>query len=370
MVDLSYLSRPQIDLTAGFNGLADALQRQQIIAAKTAEARREQQEEAAYQRDAAEVAANPTAEGYRQLMLRHPKEYQANKAGWDQYSEGEKKRNIDHSYRVYASIQNGRPDLALQILHQRRDALTRDGQDTTETDAIINDLESGDPQKVTRAQGLAGMAYAYAVGPDKVLDLQKEETTVVDGILINKRTGQPIAQSPLPRIIPGPDGAFYEQGLAPGIPVFGGGVSAPAPATTVPLPTPVGSNEGVPGSKPAAASIGPLDLNAASSLGSRYGKVTSTTRTPEHNKEVGGAPNSYHLSGHAIDIARNKGVSHGQIVAAYKKAGYQVIEAIDEGDHTHLALAGGSAAVQQTAKANGKTYYKIAGQWFDNPEGR
>ena len=76
-------------------------------------------------------------------------------------------------------------------------------------------------------------------------------------------------------------------------------------------------------------------------MGSRWGRVTSTYRTPKHNRRVGGVRNSYHLSGRAIDIARRPGVSHAQIAAAFRNAGYQLIESLDEGDHSHFAFAFG-----------------------------
>ena len=81
-----------------------------------------------------------------------------------------------------------------------------------------------------------------------------------------------------------------------------------------------------------------VDLTAIARIGGQWGRVTSTHRTPAHNRYVGGVANSYHLSGQAIDIARRPGVSHWQIVAAYRDAGYAMIEALDEGDHTHLAF--------------------------------
>lgn len=80
-------------------------------------------------------------------------------------------------------------------------------------------------------------------------------------------------------------------------------------------------------------------LNAAASLGSSWGRVTSTYRSPEHNRAVGGVRNSYHLRGRAIDIARRPGVTHSMIAAAFRNAGYRLVESLDEGDHSHFAFA-------------------------------
>ncbi|MBB3764345.1 D-Ala-D-Ala carboxypeptidase family metallohydrolase [Sphingomicrobium lutaoense] len=81
-----------------------------------------------------------------------------------------------------------------------------------------------------------------------------------------------------------------------------------------------------------------FDLGAVASLGGQYGRVTSLRRSPEHNRRVGGVPNSHHIRGRAIDIARRAGVTHGQIDAAYRRAGYRLIESLDEGDHSHFAF--------------------------------
>ena len=82
----------------------------------------------------------------------------------------------------------------------------------------------------------------------------------------------------------------------------------------------------------------PLDASTAVRLAAAYGVVTSTWRSVAHNRAVGGVPNSYHLSGRAIDIARKPGVTHRQIDAALRTAGYSLIESLDEGDHSHFAF--------------------------------
>jgi hypothetical protein len=80
------------------------------------------------------------------------------------------------------------------------------------------------------------------------------------------------------------------------------------------------------------------DMGDVRQIGGRWGQVTSTYRSPEHNRRVGGVANSYHLRGKAIDIARRPGVSHAQIAAAYRNAGFSLAESLDEGDHSHFAF--------------------------------
>ena len=81
-----------------------------------------------------------------------------------------------------------------------------------------------------------------------------------------------------------------------------------------------------------------IDLRSVASLGAQWGRVTSTYRSRARNRAVGGVRNSFHLSGRAIDIARRSGVTHAQIAAAYRNAGYHLIESLDEGDHSHFAF--------------------------------
>jgi hypothetical protein len=101
------------------------------------------------------------------------------------------------------------------------------------------------------------------------------------------------------------------------------------PAKSEPLPA--GTWAMQPGGKP-------VDMGDVKQIGGRWGQVTSTYRSPQHNRDVGGVANSYHLRGRAIDIARRPGVSHGEIAAAYRAAGYSLAESLDEGDHSHFAF--------------------------------
>jgi hypothetical protein len=97
------------------------------------------------------------------------------------------------------------------------------------------------------------------------------------------------------------------------------------------------------------------DMKGVAAIGRQWGRVTSMHRTPEHNRRVGGVRNSYHLAGRAIDIARRPGVSHWQIAAALRAAGYHLIESLDEGDHSHFAFGGpGSGAREIRMAGNGR----------------
>lgn len=133
-------------------------------------------------------------------------------------------------------------------------------------------------------------------------------------------------------------------------------VATAMPAWGASQPTDFGvrsvSSEGALMSEPArGAAIGAVGprvyLRSAASLGSQWGRVTSTIRSREHNRRVGGVRNSFHLTGRAIDVARRPGVSHAQLAAAYRNAGYWLIESLDEGDHSHFAFGSG---VSQTLR--------------------
>jgi hypothetical protein len=90
----------------------------------------------------------------------------------------------------------------------------------------------------------------------------------------------------------------------------------------------------------APSSPAAVDMGSIKGIGAHWGRVTSTYRSFAHNRRVGGVSNSYHLRNRAIDIARRPGVSHWQIAAAYRAAGYNLLESLDEGDHSHFAFGG------------------------------
>lgn len=114
----------------------------------------------------------------------------------------------------------------------------------------------------------------------------------------------------------------------------------------------------------AASTARAVNIGAIASIGSAWGRVTSTRRSPEHNRRVGGVRNSFHLSGRAIDIARRSGVSHATIAAAYRNAGYHLVESLDEGDHSHFAFGSAGQRRARLFEAQGTTGLSAAGtQW-------
>jgi len=125
------------------------------------------------------------------------------------------------------------------------------------------------------------------------------------------------------------------------------GIRTLAPSTTADItPDPAPSNS-------------PVDINRAASIGAQFGVVTSTRRSVQHNRRVGGVANSYHLSGRAIDIARRPGVTHSQIAQAYRQAGMQLIESLDEGDHSHFAFRAGRLTASLPQAQSSATNWRI-----------
>jgi hypothetical protein len=80
------------------------------------------------------------------------------------------------------------------------------------------------------------------------------------------------------------------------------------------------------------------NINSAVQVVAQWGRVSSTRRSPSHNRNVGGSPTSFHLVGRAIDVVRRPGVRHSEIEAALIRSGFRLIESLDEGDHSHFAF--------------------------------
>ena len=134
-----------------------------------------------------------------------------------------------------------------------------------------------------------------------------------------------------------------------------------------------------------APSGGPAPMDVRGLVTSAGGTVTSGLRTPEHNRDVGGKPNSRHLTGDALDTVPPRGVSMAEWEGQLRQQlpGYRIL---NEGDHVHVQGAGtgigGPRVISRTAPVekvkppsmtrvvNGQAYYKVNGQWFDNPEGK
>jgi hypothetical protein len=96
---------------------------------------------------------------------------------------------------------------------------------------------------------------------------------------------------------------------------------------------------------------GAPSLRSAVAITARMGRVTSTYRSPAHNRYVGGVRNSYHLSGRAVDVVPRSGLRHRDIEAALLNAGYRLRESLDEGDHSHFAFDFAGVAPRPSATA-------------------
>ncbi len=82
-------------------------------------------------------------------------------------------------------------------------------------------------------------------------------------------------------------------------------------------------------------------------------RVTSTTRTAEHNREIGGAPNSNHVKGNAIDFVPAGGmgaITKEDVRRIFTARGIDVLELLGPGDkghsdHFHVAWTKGKLAL-------------------------
>jgi hypothetical protein len=187
------------------------------------------------------------------------------------------------------------------------------------------DISSIDPTD----QGIDGFVSTVMGFKDALAASKPEIRNSGEEVLtIDPMTGNVINRARGARTVSvGADTSLYE---LPGT----GGMETPANPTQTVLPT-----------QPAQQDLaGGPDLSKVDGLLSQTGgQVTSRTRTPERNAQVGGVENSYHLTGQARDAVPPQGMSTAQYAATLKGQlpGWDVI---DEGDHVHVEPGPGMGA--------------------------
>jgi hypothetical protein len=111
-----------------------------------------------------------------------------------------------------------------------------------------------------------------------------------------------------------------------------------------------------PGASPAAPAAQGDPAAFAAPLTALGAKVTSGVRTPAHNAEVGGVPNSQHITGNAVDLVPPPGMTLAQLgdEARRRVPGAKVIV---ENDHVHIQH-GGAAQAGPAGPAGARVLYQ------------
>lgn len=105
------------------------------------------------------------------------------------------------------------------------------------------------------------------------------------------------------------------------------------------------------GAQPPSVQSGGLDIASDAQQFSALGiPVSSTVRTADRNRQVGGVGNSYHLTGEALDIAPQNPQQKQQARQFWEGRGYQVI---DEDDHLHVEPPSRGATISRLGGMGG-----------------
>jgi hypothetical protein len=179
-----------------------ALQQAQL-GLQVAQAQQEQHEAQAFDEDLDGVLANPNADAYARLILRHPKQAEKVKAAWSMLDDSRQKADLTSMGEIYSAAANGRYDLAAASLKRRIDANRKAGHEPDPDDtAMLSMLESGDPEQQKKAVGMGGLILAAITGPDKfaatfgALTKKDEDFTLGPGMRRYAADGSVIASSP------------------------------------------------------------------------------------------------------------------------------------------------------------------------------
>jgi hypothetical protein len=125
----------------------------------------EQRQQASYLNAVADLAANPSYEGFRAIQLQFPEQHQAISAAFSGFDDNQRQRTMGTLAEVVALGRNGRWDLAANGVEKLVDAESNAGF-ADETDyEMLRILREGDDDERQAALGLLISQMAAAGGP-------------------------------------------------------------------------------------------------------------------------------------------------------------------------------------------------------------
>lgn len=359
-------------------------------------------EDSQYQRDLLRYLGNPTPEGNAALLMRYPKKAAALKDAWNIRDKAARTSDLTQVGSIRSLAAAGKLDRAAEILRRRIAADKSAGQDTEDDENILSLLQSPNPADHTAAIGLLDHFTAALTGEDHYGSVLKtfDDTaspklrSVAPGeVVIDERTGETRFSSPYkPQLITTTDpvtGVTTTLEYTPG--QEGGDPSGPGRGGTPALRTNPGaikdgewarSQPGYAGSQGGFAVF--KNENAGTMAGvkllqSYISKGFDTPRKIIERWAPPGPENSRaSVDNYISHVSRVLGIGPDdkvppQMAARLLNEGIRPFEngTWQKGGGLRVIAQSGPKpkAPSETRVYQGRTFYKVNGRWFDNPEG-
>lgn len=145
-------------------GIADIRTQQ----AKQAGLEKAAAQSAAMQEELAALSKNPTSDAIAKMMVRYPQLSEELKRSHDVLSEKERNAQVSQASEVYAALQAGKPDLAIETLKRQAQAQANSG--APEDAKALNDLARLVELSPETAATTTGLYLASAMGNERFTD--------------------------------------------------------------------------------------------------------------------------------------------------------------------------------------------------------
>lgn len=100
-----------------------------------------QQKQQQYAADLQSYLDNPSARSASAMMAKYPEFQKSMSASFETFDKGQKEDIFKTGTQAYSAIQNGRPEIAMDILDQRIKAAENSGQDTADLESLKQSLQ-------------------------------------------------------------------------------------------------------------------------------------------------------------------------------------------------------------------------------------